>query len=137
MARLIAVVDLPTPPLPEATAMIDFTPGTSAACAWRCPPPSAGGGGAAGRPPGARSAVSTAVQDKTPGRAAHRLLASLAQLFEPRRLGRLDLDRESDTTVLHHHPGNHAETDDIVIPLRMADLAQGCQHLLGGDLVHG
>ena len=29
MARLTAVVDLPTPPLPEATAMIDLTPGTS------------------------------------------------------------------------------------------------------------
>src|SRR3954462_6196364 len=29
MARFTAVVDLPTPPLPEATAMIAFTPGTS------------------------------------------------------------------------------------------------------------
>ena len=28
-ARLTAVVDLPTPPLPEATAMMCFTPGTS------------------------------------------------------------------------------------------------------------
>ena len=37
-ARLIAVVDLPTPPLPEATAMIAFTPGTPDGpppCAWR------------------------------------------------------------------------------------------------------
>ena len=28
-ARLTAVVDLPTPPLPEATAMMFLTPGTS------------------------------------------------------------------------------------------------------------
>ena len=28
-ARFTAVVDLPTPPLPEATAMMCFTPGTS------------------------------------------------------------------------------------------------------------
>src|SRR5918993_829147 len=37
-ARLTAVVDLPTPPLPEATAMMCFTPGMSrTACsqAWR------------------------------------------------------------------------------------------------------
>src|SRR6185437_10252672 len=38
-ARLTAVVDLPTPPLPEATAMMASTPGMpgcalSAGCAW-------------------------------------------------------------------------------------------------------
>src|SRR6202007_3088773 len=32
-ARLAAVVDLPTPPLPDATAMIEPTPGTSGFCA--------------------------------------------------------------------------------------------------------
>ena len=69
MARLTAVVDLPTPPLPDATAMIAFTPGTRAAWAGRGAPPSVGGGPAAGRPPGARSAVSTAEQESTPGRA--------------------------------------------------------------------
>ena len=42
-ARLTAVVDLPTPPLPLATATIASTPGTPA-----LPPPAA-----AGRPPGA------------------------------------------------------------------------------------
>src|SRR3979490_800226 len=36
-ARLTAVVDLPTPPLPEATAMIASTPGTpTAASPERC-----------------------------------------------------------------------------------------------------
>src|SRR5215216_4119224 len=57
-ARFTAVVDLPTPPLPEATAMMCFTPGTSmrppppvvlaagapGPCAWPC----ACGAGAAG-----------------------------------------------------------------------------------------
>ena len=39
-ARLTAVVDLPTPPLPDATAMIDLTP--SGACAALGPPRCAG-----------------------------------------------------------------------------------------------
>ena len=48
-ARFTAVVDLPTPPLPEATAMMCFTPGTS----MRPPPPVvlAPGPPAAGRSP--------------------------------------------------------------------------------------
>src|SRR5436305_470563 len=43
-ARLIAVVDLPTPPLPEATATMAATPGgpctgrsPRGACEWPCP----------------------------------------------------------------------------------------------------
>src|SRR5437867_9107808 len=84
-ARLSAVVDLPTPPLPEATAMTAATPGISAcfdigdgapcggrcaatgctpgecACACRC------GGGAADGEPGLRSAVSAIIAAVTPG----------------------------------------------------------------------
>src|SRR5438874_8316186 len=84
-ARLSAVVDLPTPPLPEATAMTAATPGISAcfdigdgapcggrcaatgctpgecACACRC------GGGAADGVPGLRSAVSAIIAAVTPG----------------------------------------------------------------------
>src|SRR5215218_6962148 len=91
-ARLSAVVDLPTPPLPEATAMTAATPGISACfdigeaapcggrcaetgctpgeceCAWRC-----GAGAAAGDPglgaPGLRSAVSAIIAAVTPGMA--------------------------------------------------------------------
>src|SRR5918994_3573670 len=68
-ARLQAVVDLPTPPLPEATAMTWRTPGS--ACAF-------GDGALAGRPGvtagavagpfGARSAVRLANTPLTPGR---------------------------------------------------------------------
>src|SRR5881227_3885682 len=84
-ARLSAVVDLPTPPLPEATAMTAATPGISACfdigdatpcggrcaatgctpgeceCACRC------GAGAADGDPGLRSAVSAIIAAVTPG----------------------------------------------------------------------
>src|SRR5262245_51920900 len=74
-ARLTAVVDLPTPPLPEATAMIDSTPGTPTVAsprgAGRAPPaaPAAGAGrcGAAPPAPPFRSAVSATIADVTPG----------------------------------------------------------------------
>src|SRR5712664_4852833 len=79
-ARLSAVVDLPTPPLPEATAITAAIPGISdcfdigdaglgagrcdetcgTPCACRC-----GGGGAA--EPGLRSAVSAIMATVTPG----------------------------------------------------------------------
>src|SRR5882724_3092811 len=83
-ARLSAVVDFPTPPLPEATAMTAATPGISACfaigefglcgglcaetgctpCACRC-----GGGAGGGVEPGLRSAVSAIMATVTPGMA--------------------------------------------------------------------
>src|SRR5262244_1901125 len=79
-ARLTAVVDLPTPPLPEATAMIAATPGMPAGDGAAGPPdgvPGRGRGacgcGGAARPPGpappVRSAVSATRTDCTPGNA--------------------------------------------------------------------
>ena len=65
-ARLTATVDLPTPPLPEATATMLFTPGSSIrpeVCPDALPAGWRSGGGAA-----ARSAVSTTVALVTPGR---------------------------------------------------------------------
>src|SRR4051794_19919719 len=81
---LAAVVDLPTPPLPDATAMMCFTPGTPAfdvAAAARGPgvagpgeprpgdagPRDARPGVAAPGEPGVRSAVSVARTPVTPG----------------------------------------------------------------------
>src|SRR5438445_10788030 len=90
-ARLSAVVDVPTPPWPEATAMTAATPGISACldigeaglcgglcadtgctpCAWRCG--GGWGGGAAlpgdgeGAAPGLRSAVNAIKAALTPG----------------------------------------------------------------------
>src|SRR5205085_7540686 len=74
-ARLAATVDLPTPPLPDATATIAPTPGT-APRAVRTPaglPAAPGDGGAwlgAARPRGGACAVSTAVTESTPGSAS-------------------------------------------------------------------
>src|ERR1700677_5163562 len=78
-ARLTASVDLPTPPLPDATAMIAPTPGMPAGDGGAWPPgpgpgrAPAGGrcgirGGGALAPP-ARSAVSATMTDLTPGTA--------------------------------------------------------------------
>src|SRR5216684_2738741 len=68
-ARLTAVVDLPTPPLPDATAMMALTP--SGAWAERvCAParPRVAGAAAAGPRPAARSAVSATMAEVTPGK---------------------------------------------------------------------
>src|ERR1700681_2050792 len=81
-ARLSAVVDFPTPPLPEATAITAATPGISdcfdigdtglcgGRCDETCGTPGAcrcGGGGAVG--PALRSAVSAIMATVTPGMA--------------------------------------------------------------------
>src|SRR5260370_39227727 len=69
-ARLTAVVDLPTPPLPEATAMIASTPGTPCIDS---PREGAGlalcGGGRADGPPALRPAVHATRGDRTCGNA--------------------------------------------------------------------
>src|SRR6266850_237400 len=79
-ARFKAVVDFPTPPLPEATAMTAAIPGISdcfdigdaGLCGGRCdetggtPCPGRCGGGVAGEP-GLRSAVSAIIATETPG----------------------------------------------------------------------
>src|ERR1700677_1850643 len=78
-ARLTAMVDLPTPPFPEATAIMAATPGMPARAAGpgaapAAPAPWRGGGvedcggrGAAAPLPGARSAVSATITERTPG----------------------------------------------------------------------
>src|SRR6185436_20250795 len=101
-ARLSAVVDLPTPPLPEATAMTAATPGISACfdigdappcggrcaatgctpgeceCACRC------GAGADGGEPGLRSAVSAIIAAVTPGIARTAVSACARTLSQAR-----------------------------------------------------
>ncbi len=81
-ARLSAVVDFPTPPLPEATAMTAAIPGISdcfdigdaGLCGGRCDetcgtPCALRGGGGAAAEPGLRSAVSAIIATVTPGMA--------------------------------------------------------------------
>src|SRR5262249_50087624 len=87
-ARLSAVVDLPTPPLPDATAITAAMPGISAcrdigepAGLWGCPREDKGGTpcpGRRGAPCGAaglRSAVSAIIAAVTPGMARTTLSA--------------------------------------------------------------
>src|SRR5262245_60064776 len=87
-ARLTAVVDLPTPPFPDATAMIASTPGTAGCCpAGARPCGRAPGGGAAdgraaggavgGRAPVERSPVSATIAETTPGTARTAASAAL------------------------------------------------------------
>src|SRR6516164_8087274 len=94
-ARLSAVVDLPTPPLPEATAITAETPGISACLdIGECPPcggrwaetfgtPCAGrcDGAAA---PGLRSAVSATMATVTPGTARTAVSAAARTLSQAR-----------------------------------------------------
>src|SRR5437588_1779284 len=80
-ARLSAVVDLPKPPLPEATAITAATPGISLCwdigdaglCGGRCDAtggtPCAGRRGAGAAAPGLRSAVNAIIAVVTPGMA--------------------------------------------------------------------
>ncbi len=141
-ARLTAVVDLPTPPLPDATATIVFTPGTS--CFAGAAPVSWTVSVGAVRMSG--GAASGALRRLLGGQhGAHRqdagqrvddLLGRLAQRFELRRARRLDLEGEGDVTVAHGKAGDHAEADDIAALLRIAHLAQGSENLLFCDLAH-
>src|SRR5215813_444162 len=77
-ARLTATVDLPTPPLPDATAMMAPTPGTPTVPWARCAAAAAAGEVAPGRGrPAARSAVNATITEPTPGSA---LTAASARL---------------------------------------------------------
>src|SRR4029079_5070007 len=141
-ARLTATVDLPTPPLPEATAMILATPGTPPGRwrASRAAPARVNGepcGASAPLPlpsraaPGKRSAVSVTVTASTPGTdetafsAATRnasssrahicdavLLARNTQGVPPRAGSRFDLDGEIDLALVDHDLGDEALGDN-------------------------
>src|SRR6266481_2922675 len=117
-ARLAATVDLPTPPLPEATATIARTPGASAAllaaaagapCAW-APWPGAPRAGAWVRPPG-----------------------GLAQRLKARAALGLDLDREADIAVADDDPRYHPERDDVRAPVGVAHCGQRVENFFLGN----
>ena len=105
-ARLQAVVDLPTPPLPEATAMTWRTPGS--ACAF-------GEGALAGRPGVIGGRRRRAFLERTiggeagehaldAGKAAHRGLRRLPHRLQGLGLGRRDRDGEHHAGVgVDHH----------------------------------
>ncbi len=78
---MAATVDLPTPPLPDATATIVATPGTAPRAGRAAAGPAGGGAprarGGAVRARGGACAVSTAVTESTPGSASTAFSAAL------------------------------------------------------------
>ena len=76
------MVDLPTPPLPDATAMIDVTPGTSGLLRRGRGAPSVGGGPAAGAPAGRALRGQHGRAGEHAGQRADRLLAGLAHRLQ-------------------------------------------------------
>ena len=106
-ARLTAVVDLPTPPLPDATAMMAPTPGTPMVPWARCAAAAAAGevaprlrprrrGAAARR---TRSAVSATMTEATPGSALTAASARLRTGSQAFDHGGIDRDREEHLAV--------------------------------------
>src|SRR4029450_6141349 len=87
-ARLTAVVDLPTPPLPDATAMMAFTPSGARA-----------GLGAAGGPGGAAGSRARHHGRLDPRHRAHRRLGSLAHRLPARDRRGVHVDGEEHLAV--------------------------------------
>ena len=132
-ARLAATVDLPTPPLPEATATMRFTPGTAAgpACGvgWR---PIFRSGGAAGFGAGP-CAVSSAETPATPGSAATAASAArrIGSSVGPRAA--IDLEDEADTLVLDGQRPDDVRLDDAPAGARHLDGAERREHGFASD----
>src|SRR5262245_34159341 len=135
-AKLAATVDLPTPPLPEATATIAPTPGTAPRRPICVAGPPCGGG----RRRAARAGAGLGGQHRghrdDPGQRLDRRLGRLAQRFEARPALGLDLDREPDIAVAHDDPGHHAQRDDVAAPLGVAHPPQRVENLSLGDGGH-
>src|SRR6185295_1609582 len=103
-ARLAATVDLPTPPLPDATATIARTPGASALPAARG---AAAGGGGSARP---RLGGQYRGHRHHSRQRLDRLLGRFTEGFEARPALRLDFDRKADIAVAHDDACHHAES---------------------------
>ena len=133
-ARLAAVVDLPTPPLPEATATIVLHAGHE-----RLAGPGLSGPPARGRAPAARCGGAGAARmslrgqhrgdRQDAGQGLDRLLGRLAQRLEMRPALRVDLDREADMAVAHDEPRHHAQADDVLAAVGIEHAAQRVEHL--------
>ena len=134
-ARLTAVVDLPTPPLPLATATMAWHAGHQG-LGRRCLRPAAVAAlvphepvrRGAGALPAGRSAVSTAETESTPGKATDGLLRRRAQPLQLGRARPVDLDGEGDMAAAQRQARNHAEIDDIASAIGIGDGLEGGQH---------
>src|SRR2546429_10002769 len=110
-ARLTAVVDFPTPPLPDATAMLASTPGTPCIDSPRGVARAGDGrepcGGRADATPALRSAVNATRADRTPGSARTTSSACL-------RTGSHDLTSAASTVMEKNTLPSPATTSDSV-----------------------
>ncbi len=137
-ARLTAVVDLPTPPLPEAHGddVLHARHVDAAAAAGRLARGRAmavamavtAGRGRRWRR-GARSEVITAVADRTPGMRAERLFAGLAQRLEGGAAGGIDVEGDRDMTRARGNAAHHAQRRDAAARRRIDD---GIENLADG-----
>ena len=136
-ARLAATVDLPTPPLPDATATIAPTPGTAPRAVRTPAGPPAGPGRRRGR-----AAARRRLRRQHRGHRKHAgqrldgLLGCLPQRFETRAALALDLDREGDIAVANDETRYHAERDDVGALVGIGDAAQRVEDLSFGDGTH-
>ena len=133
---LTAVVDLPTPPLPEATAMIASMPGTPRlpGCGRRAHAARARGGAAGGgrarrdgprrgasMPPPFFSAVSATMAPATPGIAFTTRSAAARSGSSLLGAGGRNGDREEDLAVGDEDVGDQAEADDVAFKIGAVD----------------
>ena len=150
---LTAVVDLPTPPLPEATAMIASMPGTPR-LPWLCEAGAcaagrgaAGAAGAAGRICGAARArrdrrfhaaalLLGGQRDDGAGNAGNGLdhaLGRRAQRLEFLGAGGRHGDREEHLGVGDEDVGHHAEADHVTVEIGAAHRLQSFDDGFLGD----
>jgi len=122
------VVDLPTPPLPEATAMMAPTPVTGSL--RLCAPPGAAGGWAC--PEAGAGACAAPCQHGGDGEDSrqrrHGPFRGLAQRLQRRAALGVDLDREQNVAVAQRHAGDHAEGDEVAAALLVPNPAQRVEH---------
>ena len=115
-ARFTATVDFPTPPLPEATATMDATSGSSSGGFWPCPASGAGGG--------ALCAVSTAVALVMPGCRASRCLDRAAHRLHRGRVRAVGQQRHLHQAVAQLDAVHQAGGDDVLAGGGVDDGAQ-------------
>ena len=139
-ARLTAVVDLPTPPLPDATAMIEATPGTpEGPCCWPWPCV------CAGRPRGRRALRRTRCgraglalggqRDHRRLHAGHRLdgfLGALSHRLPGLHDAGIDRDREEHLAVVRDDVGQRAGPGQRRA-VGTGDFAETCNDVVLGD----
>ena len=139
-ARLTAVVDLPTPPLPEATAIIEATPGTpdGPCCGpWPCvcaarPPAGAPCGGLAAAAPALALCRQRHHRRLHAGHCLDRLLGALSHRLPSLHHAGIDGDREEHLAVARDDLRQRAGVGQRRA-VRPRDFAEALEDVFPGD----